>query len=95
MVVLTLCTPMKIFSDSELQESSVTRNFRITASDDKSYDTQHYNLAAIIAVSHKVNSEQAVHFHKCATATDYDVNAQATKRFFATVQNKLHWATGS
>jgi hypothetical protein len=23
---------------------------------------------------------------------DYDVNASATKRFFATVQNKLHWA---
>ena len=27
-----------------------------------------------------------------ATAIDYDVNAGATKRFFATVQNKLHWA---
>lgn len=27
-----------------------------------------------------------------ATAIDYDVNANATKRFFATVQNKLHWA---
>ena len=27
-----------------------------------------------------------------ATAIDYDVTAQATSRFFATVQNKLHWA---
>ena len=27
-----------------------------------------------------------------ATSTDYDVTAQATQRFFATVQNKLHWA---
>ena len=27
-----------------------------------------------------------------ATALDYDVTAQATQRFFATVQNKLHWA---
>ncbi|MDA8233571.1 MAG: virulence RhuM family protein [Clostridia bacterium] len=27
-----------------------------------------------------------------ATAIDYDVTANATKRFFATVQNKLHWA---
>jgi hypothetical protein len=27
-----------------------------------------------------------------STAVDYDVTAQATKRFFATVQNKLHWA---
>ncbi len=27
-----------------------------------------------------------------ATAIDYDVSAKATQRFFATVQNKLHWA---
>ena len=27
-----------------------------------------------------------------ATSIDYDVTASATKRFFATVQNKLHWA---
>ena len=27
-----------------------------------------------------------------ATAVDYDTTAKATQRFFATVQNKLHWA---
>lgn len=27
-----------------------------------------------------------------STSIDYDVTAKATKRFFATVQNKLHWA---
>ncbi len=27
-----------------------------------------------------------------STSIDYDVSASATKRFFATVQNKLHWA---
>ena len=26
------------------------------------------------------------------TVVDYDVTAQATKRFFAMLQNKLHWA---
>lgn len=26
-----------------------------------------------------------------ATSIDYDITAQATKRFFAAVQNKLHW----
>lgn len=139
----------KIFSDNELQEDSVIRKFRITASDGKSYNTQHYSLPAIIAVGYKVNSERAVQFRKWATgiieqftikayvmdderikaggsvltdqyfeeqlqrireirlserkfyqkitdiyatAMDYDVTAQATKRFFATVQNKLHWA---
>jgi len=139
----------KVFSDSELQEDSVIREFRITAADGKSYNTKHYNLSAIIAVGYKVNSERAVQFRKWATgvikeytikayvmdderiksggsilteqyfeeqlerireirlserkfyqkitdiyctAIDYDVTAQATKRFFATVQNKLHWA---
>ena len=139
----------KIFSDSELDENSVIRNFRITAKDGKSYNTKHYNLSAIIAVGYKVNSERAVQFRKWATgiikeytikayvmdderlkndgtilgkkyfeeqlerireirlserkfyqkitdiyatSIDYDITAQVTKRFFATVQNKLHWA---
>ena len=139
----------KVFSDSELEEDSVIRNFRVTAADGKSYNTKHYNLNAIIAVGYKINSERAVQFRKWATsiiesftikgfamdderlkndgsvltkqyfeeqlqrireirlserkfyqkitdiyatAIDYDVTAQATKRFFSTVQNKLHWA---
>lgn len=138
-----------IFADNELQEDSVIRKFRITATDGKNYDTQHYNLSAIIAVGYKVNSERAVQFRKWATtivesftikgfamdderlkndgsiltkqyfeeqiqrireirlserkfyqkitdiyatSIDYDVTAQSTQRFFATVQNKLHWA---
>ena len=139
----------KVFSDNELNENSVIRNFRITAADGKNYETLHYNLSAIIAVGYKVNSERAVLFRKWATqivqeftikgfamdderlkndgtilgkkyfeeqlqrireirlserkfyqkitdiyatAIDYDVTATATQRFFATVQNKLHWA---
>jgi len=57
----------KIFSDRELEEISVIRNFRITASDGKNYNTNHYNLSAIIAVGYKVNSERAVQFRKWAT----------------------------
>lgn len=139
----------KVFSDSELEEDSVIRNFRITASDGKNYNNNHYNLTGIIAVGYKVNSERAIQFRKWATgiireytikayvmdderiknngtilgkqyfeeqlqrireirlserkfyqkitdiystAIDYDLTAQVTKRFFATVQNKLHWA---
>jgi len=37
-----------IFSTSELVEDSVIRKFRITATDGKKYETQHYNLSAII-----------------------------------------------
>lgn len=57
----------QIFLDNELQEHAVIRNFRITATDGKNYDTQHYNLSAIIAVGYKVNSERAVQFRKWAT----------------------------
>ncbi|CAI3489142.1 virulence RhuM family protein [Enterococcus cecorum] len=54
----------KIFDDSELQEDSVIRKFRITAADGKSYSTNHYSLEMIIAVGFKVNSERAVQFCK-------------------------------
>ena len=54
----------KIFEDSELQEDSVIRKFRITAADGKSYSTNHYSLEMIIAVGFKVNSERAVQFRK-------------------------------
>ena len=57
----------KVFADKELDENSVIQFFRITAADGKSYDTRHYNLAAIIAVGYKVNSERAVQFRKWAT----------------------------
>ena len=56
----------KVFSDNELEEDSVIRNFRITAKDGKTYDTKHYNLKAIIAVGYKVDSERAVQFRKWA-----------------------------
>lgn len=53
-----------IGADSELQEDSVIRKFRITASDGKNYDSQHYSLAAIIAVGYEVSSVRAVQFCK-------------------------------
>ena len=138
----------KIFKDSELQEDSVIRKFRITAEDGKTYNTNHYSLEMIIAVGFKVNSERAVQFRKWvnliakeytikgwvmdverlkrgtyltekyfdeqlerireiraserkfyqkvtdlyATAIDYDRDAASTKRFYASVQNKMHYA---
>jgi hypothetical protein len=57
----------KVFEDSELESEAVVRNFRITATDGKAYDTKHYSLPAIIAVGYKVNSERAVQFRKWAT----------------------------
>ena len=56
-----------IFKSQELKEDSVVRIFRITAADGKEYDTQHYNLDAVIAVGYRVNSKQATHFRIWAT----------------------------
>ena len=63
----------KIFEDSELQEESVIRKFRITAPNGKSYNTNRYSLEMIIAVGFKVNSERAVQFRKWVNqiAKDY------------------------
>ena len=141
----------KIYSDSELEEDSTVRNFRIVQTEGSrqvTRDTKHYNLQMIIAVGFKVNSERAVQFSKWvnqiakdytikgwvmdderlkrgtyltekyfdeqlerireiraserkfyqkitdlyATAIDYDKNSATTRRFYATVQNKMHYA---
>ena len=56
-----------IFNSGELEESTVIRNFRITALDEKNYDTKFYNLDVIISVGYRVNSLQATQFRKWAT----------------------------
>ena len=139
-----------IFESGELKENSVSSILEHTAADGKKYETQFYNLDAIISVGYRVNSSQATAFRIWATerlkeyiikgftmdderlknpnnifgkdyfeeqlarirdirsserrfyqkitdiytqcSADYNVETQATKDFFATVQNKLHWA---
>ncbi|WP_417528385.1 virulence RhuM family protein [Marinomonas shanghaiensis] len=137
-----------IFQSAELNEEAVIRKFRITASDGKNYNTQHYNLDAIISVGYRVNSVRATQFRQWATqvlrefsikgyvidkermengsflgedyferlleeireirlserrfyqkitdiyatSVDYNKNAPTTQSFYATVQNKLHFA---
>ena len=55
-----------IFSDGELEENSVCRNFRRTASDGKEYNTKFYNLEAVIAVGFRANSDRAIQFRQWA-----------------------------
>ena len=137
-----------VFAEGELVEESVIRNFRITATDGKNYNTKHYNLDAVISVGYRVNSIRATQFRRWATqvlkqftmtgyvldrkrmengvflgedyferlleeireirlserrfyqkitdiyatSIDYDKDAPTTKMFFATVQNKMHYA---
>jgi hypothetical protein len=137
-----------IIKSGEQRQASVIRKFRTTAADGKNYDTQFYNLDAIIAVGFRVNSTRAIQFRQWATgvlrdfairgyvldkerlkngtffnkayfdnlldeireiraserkfyqkitdiyatAMDYSPESETTQTFFATVQNKLHFA---
>lgn len=58
-----------IFSESELDEESVCKKFLQTAADNKKYNTQFYNLDAVIAVGYRVNSLRATQFRIWATKT--------------------------
>ena len=66
-----VCTVNKhlknIFKSGELQKDSVIRKFRITAADGKNYNTNFYNLDAIISVGYRVNSVRATQFRQWAT----------------------------
>ena len=139
-----------VFAEDELKQDSVIRKFRITATDGKTYDTQHYSLEMILAVGYRVKSHRGTQFrqwttarlseylvkgftmdderlknppgkgHKdyfdellerirdirsserrfyqkvldiYATSVDYTPKTEMSQEFFATVQNKMHWAT--
>ena len=56
-----------IFNDEELEKNSVIRKSLITAVDGKKYNTNLYNLDAIISVGYRVNSKKATYFRKWAT----------------------------
>lgn len=53
-----------IFKEGELNENSVVRNFRTTATDGKSYNTNYYNLDVIISVGYRVKSHQGTQLSK-------------------------------
>ena len=68
----------KIYSDSELEEDSTIRKFRIAQTEGSrqvTRDMKHYNLQMIIAVGFKVNNERAVQFRKWANGIvkDYTI----------------------
>lgn len=56
-----------IFDDGELNKSAVVSKMEITADDGKHYNTDIYNLDAIIAVGYRINSKKATEFRIWAT----------------------------
>lgn len=56
-----------MFSEGELVEDSVCRDFRHTAQDGKNYQIKQYNLDVIISVGYRVKSQRGTQFRQWAT----------------------------
>lgn len=56
-----------IFREGELQQNSVVAKFATTASDNKTYQVDYYNLDVIISVGYRVKSVQGTKFRVWAT----------------------------
>ena len=56
-----------IFEEGELEENSVVRKFRTTASDGKQYNTTYYSLDMIISLGYRIKSRIATNFRRWAT----------------------------
>lgn len=56
-----------IFNERELSQNSVVKEFFTTASDDKKYKVNYYNLNLIISVGYRIKSSIATAFRQWAT----------------------------
>ena len=74
-----------IFEEGELDEKSVVRNFRTTASDGKTYNTKFYNLDMIISLGYRVKSIVATQFRRWAT----ELIKEYLKKGYALDDNRL------
>ena len=74
-----------ILAEGELVENSVVSKMEITAADGKNYQTQFYNLDAIISVGYRVNSTKATKFRIWATG----VLKEYIRKGFALDDNRL------
>lgn len=82
-----------VFKEGELEENSVRAKYAHTAADGKEYQTQFYNLDAIISVGYRVNSRQGTRFRQWATQVlrdhivkGYTVNEQRLREESAKLQ---------
>ena len=78
-----------IFREGELDKTSVVRNFRTTAPDGKSYNTNYYNLDIIISVGYRIKSVRGTQFRKWATRVlkDYLLKGYAINQRFDRFEN--------
>ena len=80
----------KILEDHELDENSVIRKYWITASDGKTYNTNHYDLHMIIAEDFNVNNEQILKDAGRISAELAKAHAESEFEKFRIVQDQLY-----
>ena len=80
-----------IFKSRELDEFSVSSILEHTASDGKTYQTQFYNLDAILSVGYRVNSINATMFRKWANNVlkDYLLKGYSVNQRFERLEQRV------
>ena len=80
-----------IFKSGELEESSVSSILEHTAADGKIYQTQFYNLDAILSVGYRVNSINATMFRKWANSVlkEYLLKGYSVNQRFERLEQRV------
>ena len=80
-----------IFNSGELDELSVSSILEHTASDGKTYQTQFYNLDAILSVGYRVNSINATMFRRWASSVlkDYLLKGYSINQRFERLEHRM------
>ncbi len=80
-----------IFNSGELDEFSVSSILEHTASDGKTYQTQFYNLDAILSVGYRVNSINATMFRRWANNVlkDYLLKGYSVNQRFERLEQRV------
>lgn len=80
-----------IFKSGELEESSVSSILEHTAVDGKAYQTQFYNLDAILSVGYRVNSFNATMFRKWANSVlkEYLLKGSTVNQRFERLEERV------
>lgn len=81
-----------IFKEGELDEFSVGKDYFLTASDGKSYNTRFYNLDVIISVGYRVKSIRGTQFRIWANKVlkDYLLKGYAISHRFENLERKVY-----
>ena len=81
-----------IFKSGELEEISVCSILELTASDGKIYQTQFYNLDAILSVGYRVNSINATMFRKWANSVlkEYLLRGYSINKRFERLEQRVN-----